>query len=211
MDTSSESARASAAEQIVPLYERHAATWVRRRSSARGFMEAQWMQRFTERLPSRGTVLDIGCGSGWPLAAHLIGQGFVVTGIDSSPTLIEHCREHFPEQTWIVGDMRELSLRRRFDGLLAWDSFFHLARDDQRAMFAGFAEHAAAGAALMFTSGPAHGEAIGELEGEPLYHASLASEEYRALLELNGFGVLAHEIEDPLCGKHTIWLAQRQK
>ncbi|MFY9658132.1 MAG: hypothetical protein WAK01_16395 [Methylocystis sp.] len=39
-----------------------------------------------------------------------------------------------------------------------------------------------AGERMMFTSGPAHGEAVGELYGEPLYHASLNPTEYRALL-----------------------------
>jgi hypothetical protein len=27
---------------------------------------------------------------------------------------------------WLVSDMRRLALERRFDGVLAWDSLFHL-------------------------------------------------------------------------------------
>jgi hypothetical protein len=103
--------------------------------------------------------------------------------------------------------MRTLSLARRFDGILAWDSFFHLCPDDQRRMFSIFRDHAAPRAALMFTSGPAYGEAIGSYQGEPLYHASLDGAEYRALLSANGFEVMAHMVEDPNCGNHTIWLA----
>src|SRR5215470_19835917 len=90
--------------------------------------------------------------------------------------------------------------------VLAWDSFFHLRQDDQRAMFAIFRRHAAPKAALMFTSGPQHGEAIGTYQGEPLYHASLAPDEYRALLDERGFEVVAHVAEDPGCGGRTIWL-----
>ena len=67
---------------------------------------------------------------------------------------------------------------------------------------------AAPGTALMFTSGTSHGEAIGSYRGEPLYHASLAPQEYQTLLESNGFRVEAHTVEDPDCGGHTIWLAQ---
>jgi hypothetical protein len=48
-------------------------------------------------------------------------------------------------------------------------------------MFPIFRAHAAPRAALMFTSGPAQGEAIGQLEGEPLYHASLDPTEYKQL------------------------------
>jgi hypothetical protein len=105
--------------------------------------------------------------------------------------------------------MRELALGRRFDGLLAWDSFFHLTPADQRAMFPILGAHAGPRATLMFTSGPRHGEAIGTFQGEPLYHGSLDPAEYRALLEAQGFGVVAHAAEDPTCGGHTIWLAQR--
>ena len=61
----------------------------------------------------------------------------------------------------------------------------------------------------MFTSGPQHGEVLGEFEGEPLYHGSLDPAEYRALLEENGFAVVAYVEADRSCGEHTIWLAQR--
>jgi hypothetical protein len=62
----------------------------------------------------------------------------------------------------------------------------------------------------MFTSGPAHGVAIGSFHGEPLYHASLDVDEYGSLLDQSGFDVMDHVIEDPACGGHTIWLAQRR-
>jgi hypothetical protein len=60
----------------------------------------------------------------------------------------------------------------------------------------------------MFTSGPSRGEAIGSFRGEPLYHASLDETEYRSLLDSSGFDVMSHVVEDPTCGRHTIWLAQ---
>jgi hypothetical protein len=60
----------------------------------------------------------------------------------------------------------------------------------------------------MFTSGPGHGEAVGQYRGEPLYHASLSEQEYRSLLVADGFAVLDHVADDPDCGGHTVWLAQ---
>jgi hypothetical protein len=67
-------------------------------------------------------------------------------------------------------------------------------------MFPVFRAHAGPNAALMFTSGPVHGEAIGEFGGEPLYQASLDAAEYRSLLDSNGFRVVSHVVEDPDCG-----------
>ncbi|MFB6419558.1 MULTISPECIES: class I SAM-dependent methyltransferase [Bradyrhizobium] len=196
-----------AADRIVDLYQRHASDWIERRARS-GLFERAWVDRFRALLPPGGAVLDLGCGSAMPIAGYLIGCGLSVAGVDSAPAMIAACRRRFPEQEWIVGDMRRLALQRRFCGILAWDSFFHLSFDDQRRMFSRFREHAAPGAVLMFTSGPAHGEATGQLGGETLYHASLDASEYRALLDRNGFRVAAHVVEDPACGGHTVWLAQ---
>jgi cyclopropane fatty-acyl-phospholipid synthase-like methyltransferase len=171
--------------------------------------ERPWLNGFLGLMPPGATVLDVGCGSGEPIDRFLIDQGCEVTGIDSSPGLIHLCVGRFPDHEWIVSDMRTLSLGRRFDGILAWDSFLHLCPDDQRRMFPIFGQHAAPNAGLMFTSGTSHGEAFGSYKGEPVYHGSLDGVEYRSLLKENGFEVVSHAVEDPTCGHHTIWLAQR--
>jgi SAM-dependent methyltransferase len=192
---------------IIDLYQRKASDWIESRGRTR-LIEKSWLDRFRALLLPAGPILDLGCGSAAPMAAYLIELGHPVVGVDSSPAMIDVCRRHFPKQKWIVADMRQLALQRKFFGIVAWDSFFHLCHDDQRQMFSVFREHAAPEATLMFTSGPAHGEAIGSLGGEPLYHASLDPAEYRSLLDWNGFRVVSHVVEDPDCGGHTIWLAQ---
>lgn len=197
----------SDADAIPGLYARHAEAFDRVRGK-NGF-ERPWLDLLVASLSPGADVLDIGCGSGEPIAADLIGRGFVVTGLDVSEPLIRLCRERFPAYEWHVADMRELSLGRTFEAIVAWHSFFHLTPKAQRAMFPRFASHAVEGGTLMFTSGPSAGVAIGEFEGEPLYHASLAPEEYRSLLSENGFAVLRHVVEDPECGGATVWLAQK--
>jgi SAM-dependent methyltransferase len=193
-------------ERIVGLYEDNAAAWDRQRG--RDLHEKPWLDRFLALLPSQPEILDIGCGMAEPIAAYLIGRGAGLTGVDSSPSSVALARARFPAHQWVVADMRALDLGRRFDGLLAWHSFFHLCPEDQEPMFVRFRAHARPGAALMFTSGWSRGEAIGEWQGEPLYHGSLDPEQYRALLDENGFEVVDHRVEDPECGHATVWLAQ---
>jgi SAM-dependent methyltransferase len=197
----------SDADRIVGLYQRHAATFARDRTKT--LFERPWLDRFTALLPAGGTVLDVGCGTGEPIAGHLVRFGYRVTGVDSAPRMIDLCRLWSPDGQWQVADMRRLALGRQFDGILAWDSLFHLNHDDQRGMFPIFRAHAAAGCALMFTSGPAFGEAVGTYQEEPLYHASLDPGEYRALLAANGFTAVAFVPEDPECGGRSVWLARR--
>ncbi|HVX37143.1 MAG TPA: class I SAM-dependent methyltransferase [Hyphomicrobium sp.] len=194
------------ADRIVGLYERHARTWDEERSQS--LFERPWLQRFLELVPLAGSILDIGCGSSEPIAGFFVRAGYRVHGIDSSPAMIAFCKERFPNSAWDVADMRTLSVGRTFDGILAWDSFFHLSRDDQRRMFRIFRAHAAPNAALMFTSGTSDGVAMGTYGGEPLYHASLAPDAYRALLTEHGFEVVANIFEGAETGGHSIWLAK---
>ena len=199
----------SDSERIIGLYQRHAARWDALRAPGSLF-EKPWLDRFLALVPAGGSILDVGCGAGLPISGYLIGQGRAVTGVDSSEPLLDLCRRRFPRNAWIAADMRTLDLGRRFDGVIAWDSFFHLSPEDQERMFPVFARHAADGAALMFTGGPQRGSVLGEFEGEPLYHGSLDPAEYAELLDQVGFDAVAQVQEDPACGGHCIWLAKRR-
>jgi len=198
----------SSSKNIGALYERHAMAFDRDRGPR--LVERKWLDNFRAVMASGAAVLDLGCGSGEPVARYLIEAGHAVTGIDSSPTLIGICRSRFPTHDWIAGDMRDLHLGRKFGGVIAWNSFFHMTPDDQRAMWPVFRDHAAPGAALMFTSGPAAGEAIGDYRGEALYHASLDPADYRALADTHGFNVVSYVPEDQECGGLTVWLMQKR-
>lgn len=196
------------AERIIPLYEKNARAWAEERGGALE-LERAWLDHCCERLCPEAHVLDLGCGSGRPIAAALLERGFRVTGVDAAPSLIEIARARFPESPWIIADMRTLVLTQTFDAIVAWHSLFHLTPDDQRGMFPILARHAAPGATIMFTSGPDHGEAIGRYHGEPLYHGSLSPAEYRDLLAANGFTVRMHVQDDEDCGGATVWLAEK--
>ena len=192
-------------DAIVNLYERHARDFDHDRG--RSLREKAWLDRWLSHATKSGVVLDVGCGMAEPIAGYIVQAGFRVVGIDSSASMIAMCQARFPAHEWIVADMRELTLGRRFDALVAWDSFFHLTADDLRGLFRRFAAHARPGAPLMFTSGTSHGEAIGAYRGEPLYHGSLDSTEYERRLTDNGFRTIDHRIEDQDCAGHTVWLA----
>ncbi|MDA8480319.1 class I SAM-dependent methyltransferase [Citrobacter sp. Awk 4] len=198
----------SAAKNILSIYRRHADAYASQRS--RTLFEKRWLDKFIAVIGGKGSILDIGCGNGQPIADYFIQQGFQLTGVDGSAAMLARARASFPYQRWLEQDMRELTLNETFDGLIAWDSFFHLTQQDQQKMFPIFAQLSHPGSALMFTSGPANGIAMGQFEGEPLFHASLAPQEYRALLSANGFEVVEMMMEDPHCTGHTIWLAKKR-
>ena len=194
--------------QITSLYQTHGAAWAQNRTKA--LIERHWLDAFLGNMPTGPkTVLDIGCGTGDPIARYLIDNSCQITGLDGASNMTAAARATFPDHDWVTADMRQIPDIGPFNGLIAWHSFFHLPPDDQRRMFPTFRRLATLGAPLMFTSGTEAGEAIGMLEGEPLYHASLDTAEYQSLLAKHGFTVLHHLENDPACGSANIWLAQR--
>ena len=198
----------SPAEGVVDLYSRRAREFDADRT--RSLFERPWLDAFLDCVPEAGTVLDLGCGSGEPIARHLIEQGRRVTGVDASPGLIDLCRRRFPDHDWRIGDMRGLDPGEPFDGVVAWHSLIHLAPADHPGMLGAFARCVRPGGALLFTSGSERGETIGDWRGEALYHGSLSLADYRAGLETAGFDLLRHVSGDPGCGGATVWLARRR-
>ncbi len=195
-----------ASNNIISFYERNAVIFDNERSDR--LFEKAWIDKFLLHVPADGSILDFGCGSGHPIAKYLVGLGYAVTGVDSSAKMIDMCELRFPNHKWILGDMRSIEFGEKFDGILAWDSFFHLPHQDQKCMISRFSLNAKSQAPLMFTAGPEHGEAINNLWEEPLYHASFSAAEYYELLEENGFDDICHKLEDEDCGGRSIYLAR---
>jgi SAM-dependent methyltransferase len=192
---------------LVELYARHAGRFDRART--RSLMELPYLDMATALAPPPGKILDLGCGTGEPLARYFVERGYHVTGIDAVNEMLEMCRARFPDMTWRQTDMRRMDLSERFDIVIAWDSYFHLPPDDQREMFQTFRKHTAPRGVLVFTSGFEEGGGIGgNLFGDRLYHASLATDEYARLLDRHGYDVVRHRIQDPACGGHTVWVAR---
>jgi SAM-dependent methyltransferase len=195
---------------LAELYARHAQRFDAART--RALMELPYLQKATALAPAPGKVLDLGCGSGEPLARYFVEHGYHVTGVDVVDEMLEMCRARFPDMTWQRDDMRNLDLGERFDIVVAWDSFFHLRPGDQRSMFETFRKHTAPCGVLLFTSGTTEGEAVGgDLFGDKLYHASLDTDEYERLLDRHDYSVVLHRVEDPDCGGHTVWVAQLRR
>lgn len=191
----------------VEFYREHGLTFDRYRVDY--FAERPWLAAFLALLPAGSHILDAGCGAGVPIARHIAGIGHRLVGIDTSPPMLALAQERIPTAEFVEADMRDFELDRQFDGIIAWDSFFHLSVQAQRDTLERFARHLRPRGVLMFTSGTEHGEAINPLYGENLYHASLDAEEYRSRLEALGFSVLRYAEHDIECGDRTIWLVGR--
>ncbi|STX52351.1 methyltransferase [Legionella busanensis] len=172
-------------------------------------MEKFYLNFIQKYLPLKSKILDVGCGTGEPIAKFLINAGYIVTGIDASKKMIDRCRQRFPKEKWLIADMRTLNLKEKFHAVIAWHSFFHLSHEDQRSTLKLLASYVNQHGLFIFTSGPEFGEVWSDNGGHELYHASLSTEEYKQTLINNNFKILIHKIRDPECGEATVWVAQK--
>jgi SAM-dependent methyltransferase len=193
-------------ETILPVYEREAAGWARGR--VQDLWEAPALEATVAGRAPGLSVLDLGCGAGMPIAGWYLARGDRVTGVDGAAAMVAEARRAVPAMEALHADMRGLDLRRRFDVILGFNSVFHLSPDDQRAMFQVFERHAARGARLLLTTGPAASETWGRVGASLVYHASLDPAEYRAQFGDHGFDVLWFRPEDPEFRGHSVWLAE---
>ncbi len=194
-------------DDIISAYERAAKDWAKARDLS--LYEAPVLaEAMAGRVMPR--VLDLGCGTGLPLAGWFHAQGAKVTGVDGAAAMITLFQQNLPQCTAILADMRQLNLGQTFDVILAWDSFFHLSYDAQRAMFPIFARHAAPSGRLLFTTGDRKGTPIGQVGREPVIHASFEPEDYQKMLSKAGFETLWFRPNDPRLNGRSAWLAQFQ-
>lgn len=194
-------------ESTRDVYERQAATYDAQRS--RSLFEARWLARFTSCLPAGGRVLDLGCGTGDPIARWFIAEGFQVTGVDFADAMLEIARDRWPDGDWRTADMRALDLGETFNGIVAWNSFFHLRPDEQRICIGQMARHLAPGGTLLVTVGHKEGEVTGTVGGETVYHASLSPAGYASCLEDNGLRLTGFLAEDPETQQHSVLMARK--
>lgn len=206
MNESPESIRALA-DTTHAVYEKNGPRFDRERP--KGLHERAWLDRFLALVPEGGAILDLGCGAGDPIAKYFLEKGHPVTGLDFSTSMLALARERYPDGEWVLGDMRELELGRTFDGILGWNSFFHLTQEDQRVTLDRIGRHLAPGGALMLTVGPVAGEVAGWVGDDRVYHSSLAPEEYRRILGDLGLEVVDFVFDDPECDQQTVLLARK--
>ncbi|PXA93118.1 SAM-dependent methyltransferase [Nostoc sp. 3335mG] len=105
--------------------------------AARSATGAEIVRDWARALPAGSTVVDIGCGGGWPVATTLARAGMTVAGIDPSPTLLAAFRRALPDADTAceaVEDSRFFG--RRFDGAVAIGLLFLLPEAAQATLIA---------------------------------------------------------------------------
>jgi len=188
-------------------YDTHADWWHAHRDTS--LYERPWLDHLTANLTPGATILDLGCGTGRPIADYLTTSGFTVTGIDRSPAMLAIARRHLPDATFLQANITSLPDLPTFGAIISWDGVFHLSPVQQRTALPRIASRLKPGARLLLTVGPEAGETTGTINGDSVYHASLSAEDYAYILAASGTSILAFVPEDQSAQGRTILLAQK--
>jgi SAM-dependent methyltransferase len=91
---------------------------------------AQWLAILREKLgPGKHKILELGVGAGHNLS-YLTGE-FEATAVDTSPEMLKLCKKINPGVTLQEGDMRDISLGRKFDAVLIHDAIVYMRSEDE--------------------------------------------------------------------------------
>lgn len=92
------------------------------------------IRAITQRLRPGARVLDIGSGTGKPVAEELSRAGYEVVGLDVSAVMVELARERVPRATFQHADVRNWSSPpASWDAVCAFFPFLQMSRADTAA------------------------------------------------------------------------------
>jgi trans-aconitate methyltransferase len=197
-------------DAVALAYDRIASDWCEARATAAAatFRERPWLDRLVHPLPAGARILDVGCGCGHPITADLIARGFTVVGLDASPRMLELARAAVPGTRFVLGDMRTADPGGPFAAVVAWDSVFHLPRDEHLNMFTRLRTWLVPGGRLLLSLGGSPAAALhAEMLGERFFYSAFAPAKALRLLEDAGFRVERWEVDDPSSHGHIAVLA----
>jgi SAM-dependent methyltransferase len=161
------------------------------RSAAIGVKE---VRKWAKTLPRGSSVIDLGCGPGFPITVILVEEGLQVFGVDAAPSFVAAFQRNLPGIPIVCESVLASKMfGRTFDAVLSIGLMFLLKAEEQHRLIQRFAEILVPGGHLLFTSTAKPAVWNDAMTG--LESISLGAEEYRKLLGAAGISV-AQEYED---------------
>lgn len=163
--------------------------------AVRSCMGADTVRAWASRLPRGATVLDVGCGSGKPIAEVLIAEGCTLYALDAAPSMVAAFRQRFPDVP-VACEPAESShcFGRRFDGIVAIGLLFLLEPQAQCQLIQRASVALLPSGRFLFTAPVQAGAWNDALTGRT--SVSLGDEAYRRLLLEAGLQVDAEHVDE---------------
>ena len=196
-------------EKIAEGYNKIADEYEKSRSN----IGLYYSEKFNDLLPQKScrSILDIGCGTGIPLTKSLVSPINDITGLDISFKMLDKAKVNVSNARFILGNILDVRIERRFDGIFAWDSLFHIPLNNQADVVIKVINLLNIDGIFLFTAGGKHSELISKMFNEEFYYSSLSSKEYENIITNNGCELVLNEIDDNSSKKHRVIICKKIK
>jgi SAM-dependent methyltransferase len=152
------------------------------------------VRKWAKTLPRGSSVIDLGCGPGFPLTVVLVEEGLQLFGVDAAPSFVAAFQRNLPGTPIICESVLESRLfDRTFDAVLSIGLMFLLKAEEQHRLIQRFPQILVPGGRLLFTATAKPAVWNDAMTG--LESISLGAEKYRKLLGAAGISV-TEEYED---------------
>jgi SAM-dependent methyltransferase len=177
-----------------------------RRSETAGL---DYLDRFCSLLTPRGRILDIGCGTGVPITKRLVERQFSVHALDISANMLAAAKRNAHATAFHHADIMTWVPTSRYDGVVAWDSIFHLTVDNQRMALEKILRMLRHQGVALITCGVHEGELISSMFNCEFYYSSPSLLRYLEMIEAFHCNIRFMEIDDGTGDGHAVICFQK--
>lgn len=148
------------------------------------------VDQWARKLDSGATVIELGCGGGYPITRSLSSAGLKLWAIESSQTLAQEFNKRFPDiPIQCVRAQESNYFNQSYDAAIAVGLLFLLPEHEQLEMIANIAEILHPGGRFLFTAPIEQGNWVDINTGFPC--VSLGQTIYQNHLQTVGLNTLA--------------------
>lgn len=167
------------------------------------------IERAISYCQHKGSVLDVGCGSGGRITRKLIQENFTVYGVDASAEMIAIAQSEYQDINFTNCNIIEWESDQQFDLIIAWDSIFHLPMAMQRPVISKLCRMLKHSGILIYTFGDIVDEHESEWHGDHFPYSSIGiNGNLKAIME-SGCECLHLEL-DQYPENHVYIIAQKR-
>jgi len=187
-----------------------------RKDDKQARIENYFLRRLVKLVPDGARVLDLGCGTGLPVDAYLVKQGFNVTGVDFCLRHINLARRNVPQGEFIEGDLSKVDFdEESFDAVLSLYAIFHLPRKEHEDLFLRIRSFLKDSGIMLVTLGTSDYKYGEEQDwcGAPVMAWSMYDpDRYKEMITKTGFAILDYSFEGkPTDDEYHFWLLAQKE
>lgn len=175
------------------VYESQAGEFLRVRDKS--CIGSNVVDQWARNLKSGATVIELGCGGGYPITRVLRSAGLRLWAVDSSPTLVAQFQSRFPDVPVQCAKVQESTFfDQTYDGAIAVGLIFLLTESEQSEVISSIARILLPGGRFLFTAPIERGNWVDMNTG--VVCRSLGQTVYEEYFSMAGLRTVATFIDD---------------